>query len=102
MCPPLESPRLEVTIFLAVPPGEYTARCRQNLLLLSSRSDARGWVRCKVRWVFVVYSFSVGAGASPRPRIKASLRPEIKPLTNRRFGTMLYLQSKIGELDVSG
>ena len=59
MCPPLESPRLEVTIFLAVPAGEYTARCRQNLLLLSSRSDARGWVRCKVRWMLVVYSFSI-------------------------------------------
>ena len=60
MCPPLESPRLEVTIFLAVPAGEYTAWCRQNLLLLSSRSDARGWVRCKVRWMLGVYSFFVG------------------------------------------
>jgi len=45
MCPPLESPRLELTTFLAVPAGEYTAWCRQNLLLSSSRSDARGWVR---------------------------------------------------------
>ena len=45
MCPPLESPRLELTTFLAVPAGEFTARCRQNFLLSSSRSDARGWVR---------------------------------------------------------
>ena len=45
MCPPLESPRLEVTTILAVPAGEYTAWCRQCFLLSCSRSDARGWVR---------------------------------------------------------
>ena len=66
MCPPLESPRLALTTLLAVPAGEYTAWCRQNFLHLSSRSDARGLVRHRLRWMFEIYALAVGRDDSAR------------------------------------